>query len=116
MSDTNPDPLCCPPMTTVVLDEEQATELAARLKALSDPVRLRLVSLLANSGGGEVCACDLPQLLGRKQPTISHHLKLLTEAGLITREQRGKWAWFRLAPDGLDQLRTALGERLETAP
>ncbi|MDH3678894.1 MAG: metalloregulator ArsR/SmtB family transcription factor [Acidimicrobiia bacterium] len=100
---------CCPPVTGTVLDEDQARALATRLKALADPVRLRLVSLLACSDTGELCACDLPALLGRKQPTISHHLKLLTEAGLITREQRGKWAWFRLAPGGLDELRLALG-------
>lgn len=103
------DGLCCPPVTGAILDEDQATALAARLKALADPVRLRLVSLLACSDSGEICACDLPALLGRKQPTISHHLKLLAEAGLVTREQRGKWAWFRLDPDGLDELRDALG-------
>ena len=103
------DGLCCPPVTGTVLDEAQATALAARLKALADPVRLRLVSLLACSDSGEVCASDLPALLGRKQPTISHHLKLLAEAGLVVREQRGKWAWFRLDPDGLDEVRAALG-------
>lgn len=104
-----PSEPCCPPLTGAVLDEAQATALAARLKALADPVRLRLLSLLACSESGEICACDLPQLLDRKQPTISHHLKLMTEAGLIEREQRGKWAWFRLAPNGLDELRAALG-------
>lgn len=107
------DALCCPPVTGTILDEEQAVALAARLKALADPVRLRLVSLLACSDEGEICACDLPALLGRKQPTISHHLKLLTTAGLVEREQRGKWAWFRLAPDGLEELRAALGEAAE---
>ncbi|MGI9611833.1 MAG: metalloregulator ArsR/SmtB family transcription factor [Acidimicrobiales bacterium] len=102
---------CCPPLTGTVLDEAQATELAARLKALADPVRLRLISLLACSEEGEICACDLPALLERKQPTVSHHLKVLTEAGLIEREQRGKWAWFQLATNGLDELRVALGEK-----
>lgn len=101
--------LCCPPMTVAVLEEEHATHLAARLKALADPVRLRIVSLLANADGGEVCACDLPAVLGRKQPTISHHLKLLAEAGIIDREQRGKWAWFRLRSGALDEVRAALG-------
>lgn len=100
---------CCPPLTYAVLDDAQATALAARLKALADPVRLRLVSILACCDGGEICACDLPAMLDRKQPTISHHLKILTEAGLVKREQRGKWAWFRLAADGLDELRVALG-------
>ncbi len=101
--------LCCPPLTDNVLDEEQASVLAVRLKALADPARLRLLSLMANADDGEVCACDLPGLLDRKQPTISHHLKLLTDAGLIVREQRGKWAWFRLASDGLPQVWEALG-------
>lgn len=103
------DALCCPPMTGAVLDEAQASQLAARLKALADPIRLRLVSLLACSERGELCACDLPQILGRKQPTISHHLKLLVEAGIIDREQRGKWAWFRLRPRALEEVRAALG-------
>jgi ArsR family transcriptional regulator, arsenate/arsenite/antimonite-responsive transcriptional repressor len=109
MPESTSDALCCPPMTGAVLDEDQAVNLAHRLKALSDPVRLRLVSLLACSPSGEVCACDLPLLLGRKQPTVSHHLKLLTEAGILDREQRGKWAWFRLVPGALDQIRAALG-------
>ena len=103
--------VCCPPLTGTVLDDEQATKLAARLKALADPVRLRLISLLACSEEGEICACDLPALLERKQPTVSHHLKVLAEAGLIEREQRGKWAWFQLATNGLDELRAALGEK-----
>lgn len=107
---------CCPPLTGNVLDEEQAAGLAARLKALADPARLRLVSLVANSEAGEICACDLPSLLGRKQPTISHHLKLLTEAGLLEREQRGKWAWFRLADGGLDEIRAALGAEPPAEP
>jgi ArsR family transcriptional regulator len=106
-------------MTGTVLDDKQAAALAARLKALADPVRIRLISLLACSDNGELCACDLPAILGRKQPTVSHHLKTLTEAGLIVREQRGKWAWFRLAPDGLAELRVALGAEdpeSDTAP
>lgn len=101
--------LCCPPVTGAVLDEEQAGVLAARLKALADPVRLRLVSLVACATDGEICACDLPQLLDRSQPTISHHLKQLVEAGIFTREQRGKWAWFALRSDALDDIRVALG-------
>jgi ArsR family transcriptional regulator len=101
--------LCCPPLLEAVLDESQAGELATRLKVLADPVRLRLVSLLACCEGGEICACDLPALLGRKQPTISHHLKVLTEAGIVSREQRGKWAWFSLQPGALDPIRLALG-------
>jgi ArsR family transcriptional regulator len=110
MRDTIPvTALCCPPLTAGVLDEDAADELAGVLKALADPVRLRLVSAIAAAEAGEVCACDLPELLGRSQPTVSHHLSQLVRAGLLDREQRGKWAWFRLRPDGLAALRAALG-------
>ena len=87
--------LCCAPVTAGRLDEAAATRWRL-FKALADPVRLRLVSIIAGAPAGEVCACDLPGLLDRSQPTISHHLTLLVRAGLIDREQRGKWAWFRL--------------------
>jgi ArsR family transcriptional regulator, arsenate/arsenite/antimonite-responsive transcriptional repressor len=104
-----PDPeLCCAPLLRSALDEEQATELADLLKALADPVRLRLVSILATAESGEVCACDLPALVGRSQPTVSHHLSLLVKAGVLSREQRGKWAWFRLHRDRLAALGDAL--------
>ncbi len=105
----SPEPdLCCAPLLRVALDEEQATELAEVLKALSDPVRLRLVSLIATAPSGEVCTCDFPALVDRSQPTVSHHLSLLVKAGLLEREQRGKWAWFRLRPERL----AALGDVL----
>ncbi len=104
-----PTELCCPPLTGAVLDEAEAGVLAARLKALADPVRIRLVSLVACATEGEVCACDLPELLGKSQPTISHHLKQLVDAGIFTREQRGKWAWFALRAEALDDIRFALG-------
>jgi arsenate reductase (thioredoxin) len=97
-------------LTASPLDEDAAVALADQLKALADPVRLRLVSLLATSPTGELCACELPDLLGRSQPTISHHLSQLHDVGLIEREQRGKWAWFRLTPGGLGRIRAALGE------
>jgi ArsR family transcriptional regulator len=103
------DALCCAPVTAGRLDETEATELARVLKALADPVRLRLVSLIADAPTGEVCACDLPALLGRSQPTVSHHLSQLVRAGLIDREQRGKWAWFRLRAERLAAVRAALG-------
>jgi ArsR family transcriptional regulator, arsenate/arsenite/antimonite-responsive transcriptional repressor len=103
-----PPALCCAPVTAGRLDEDAATELARVLKALADPVRLQLVSIIGASD--EVCACDLPALLDRSQPTISHHLTQLVRAGLISREQRGKWAWFRLRPDGFAAVRAALGE------
>jgi ArsR family transcriptional regulator, arsenate/arsenite/antimonite-responsive transcriptional repressor len=101
--------LCCAPVTGGRLDEAAAEELAAVLKALADPVRLRLISIVASAPSGEVCACDLPELLGRAQPTISHHLSALVRAGLLDREQRGKWAWFRLRPETLAAVRAALG-------
>lgn len=100
-SDADP---CCTPFLRVELDEADAEELAAVMKALADPVRLRLVSTVANAESGEVCACDLPALLGRSQPTMSHHLGLLVQAGILEREQRGKWAWFRLRHERLEQL------------
>lgn len=102
--------LCCPPLTEAALSESEAVELAALLKALADPVRVRLVSLAATAPDGELCACDLPEILGRSQPTISHHLTQLVEVGLLEREQRGKWAWFRLVTDRLSACRVALGE------
>jgi ArsR family transcriptional regulator len=108
--------LCCSPVTTGVLEETAAVELAAVLKALADPVRLRLVSLIAATATGEICACDLPALLDRTQPTVSHHLTQLVRAGLLDREQRGKWAWFRLRPDGFAAIRAALGENPLPAP
>jgi ArsR family transcriptional regulator, arsenate/arsenite/antimonite-responsive transcriptional repressor len=98
------DDFCCPPFLRIELGEDEAEELAAVMKALADPVRLRLVSTVANAASGEVCACDLPALLGRSQPTMSHHLGQLVQAGILDREQRGKWAWFRLRRDRLEQL------------
>jgi ArsR family transcriptional regulator, arsenate/arsenite/antimonite-responsive transcriptional repressor len=95
---------CCPPLVSGPIDAQRADELAALLKALADPVRLRLVSIIAAAPGGEACACDLPGLLDRSQPTISHHLSQLVMAGIIDREQRGKWAWFRLRPERLTAL------------
>lgn len=100
---------CCAPLSAGALSEDAAEELATVLKALADPIRLRLVSILASSSEGEVCACDLPALLDRTQPTISHHLGILVKAGLVDREQRGKWAWFRLRDDQLAALCEVLG-------
>lgn len=99
---------CCEPVLDATLSEEQASELASAFKVLSDPVRLRLLSLIANAPDGEVCACDLVETLGRSQPTISHHLSVLTDAGLLAREKRGRWVWFRANPDRLAILRDAL--------
>lgn len=90
------------------LDESEAEALAALLRALAEPVRLRLVSIIAAAPTGEVCACNLPGMVGRSQPTVSHHLSQLTSVGIIHREQRGKWAWFRLNPERFEAIRTAL--------
>jgi ArsR family transcriptional regulator len=99
---------CCEPVLIEPIDADEAAELAGAFKLLADPVRLRILSLIANSSGGELCACDLPARIGRSQPTVSHHLSLLTDAGLLSREQRGKWAWFRVEPDRVAVLRDAL--------
>ena len=98
---------CCVPLLAAPLDVEQADELAAAFSALADPVRLRLLSLVAEAG--EVCSCDLMEPLGKSQPTVSHHTKILSEAGLITGEKRGRWVWWSVVPDRLEQLRSALG-------
>ena len=84
------------------MESDDAEHLATILKALADPVRLQLVSLIASSG--EECACDLPAAVGKSQPTVSHHLKQLVEAGILAREQRGKWAWFSLRQVRLDEV------------
>jgi ArsR family transcriptional regulator len=95
------DQTCCAPITTELLSQEQAVVLAARLKALADPARLRLVSLLAAAPDGEACVCDLTEPLGLAQPTVSHHLKVLHDAGLLTREKRSTWAYYAVVPDAL---------------
>jgi len=105
---SSPADLCCPALLGQPFDEEQAEELTGLLKALADPVRIRLLSLVAASATGEVCACDLPGQLGRSQATVSHHLSLLVKADVLVREQRGKWAWFRIRPERFEALRTAL--------
>lgn len=100
---------CCCPLTSAPLDEAEADQLAVVFKALADPVRLRIVSIVANATDHEVCACDLPALLDRSQPTISHHLSQLVKVGLLQREPRGKWAWFSLQADQLDAVGRVLG-------
>jgi ArsR family transcriptional regulator len=106
--EVKPIEACCEPLLAGALTEDEAAELAAAFKVLADPVRLRLLSMIATASGGEGCACEFVEPLGRSQPTISHHLSVLTEAGLVTREQRGRWAWFRVVPERLAVLRDAL--------
>ena len=99
---------CCTPVRSDSLDEEQAELLAQSFAALADPIRLRLLSFIA-SANDEVCACDLVEPSGRSQPTVSHHMKILVDAGLVTREKRGLWVWYRAVPSRLDVLRAVLG-------
>jgi ArsR family transcriptional regulator, arsenate/arsenite/antimonite-responsive transcriptional repressor len=98
--------VCCAPLLVSPLGESEAAELARVFAALADPVRLRLLSLVAD--GGEVCSCDLEEPLGKSQPTISHHTKALADAGLLTGQKRGRWMVWRVVPDRLAALRAAL--------
>ena len=98
---------CCS-LLVEPIDEQAATDLARGFHALADPARLRLLSLIAAQPAGEVCACDLVEPLGKSQPTVSHHLKVLYVAGLVDRDKRGSWIWYRVVHDRLDALRAAL--------
>ena len=99
---------CCGSMLQVPIGEREAAEHAAAFAALGDPARLRLLSLIATAPAGEVCVCDLVEPIGKSQPTVSHHLKVLGDAGLVTHERRGRWAWYRACPEQLDRLRSVL--------
>lgn len=99
---------CCTPLFDGVLDDEGASEMAPVLSALADPARLRIVSMLAASPDGTACGCDLEGPLGLSQPTVSHHLKILREAGVITGERRGRWVHYRVVPERLQEVRDAL--------
>ena len=99
---------CCAPVTAGVMDVGDAQRLARMFKALGDPTRVRLLSMIAAQAGAEACVCDLTEPVGLSQPTVSHHMKQLVDAGLVTREQRGKWAYYALAPDTLAMLSGAL--------
>ncbi|MFB4353769.1 metalloregulator ArsR/SmtB family transcription factor [Microbacterium sp. LS_15] len=99
---------CCSRVTDGVLDVAEAERISGTFKALGDPTRLRLLSLIAASEGGEACICDLTEPVGLSQPTVSHHMRLLVDAGLATREQRGRWAYYRVVPDALEGAARAL--------
>jgi ArsR family transcriptional regulator, arsenate/arsenite/antimonite-responsive transcriptional repressor len=99
---------CCSPVQSAALSAEDAAELARRFAALADPVRLQLLSLLATDPRGAVCACDLVEPVGRSQPTVSHHLKLLRDAGLVVSQKRGVNVWYAAVPAALEVLRDAL--------
>ena len=110
MPDDTPDvdTLCCPPLGDAVLDERRHERLGHVFAALSDPVRLRLLSMVASAD--EVCSCNLEEPLGRSQPTVSHHTRILAEAGLIRGEKRGRWMWWSAVPERLETIRHVLGE------
>ena len=100
---------CCSPLTQEPLSAERAERIAPLLKALADPVRLRLLSLVASYADQEACVCDLNDAFELSQPTISHHLKVLHEVGLLDRSKRGVWVYYRVRPDALSSLSTLLG-------
>jgi len=103
---------CCPPVLQGALSKGDAEELASIFKALSDPVRLRVLSFIAAQPEGESCVCHVIGPVGVSQPTVSHHLKLLHDAGLLEREKRGAWVYYRVVPDRLEAIRAALVGRL----
>jgi ArsR family transcriptional regulator, arsenate/arsenite/antimonite-responsive transcriptional repressor len=100
---------CCPPLAAEPMSPGQAEQVAPLLKALAEPVRLRLMSLIASHPGGEACVCNLTGEFDLSQPTISHHLKVLHEAGLIDREKRGVWVYYRARTEALASLATLIG-------
>ena len=100
---------CCSPLTREPLSADAADRIAPLLKAIADPVRIRLLSLVASHADGEACVCDLNDAFDLSQPTISHHLKVLHEAGLLDREKRGVWVHYRVRPDALGALAALLG-------
>jgi ArsR family transcriptional regulator, arsenate/arsenite/antimonite-responsive transcriptional repressor len=108
------DAECCPQVFAAPLDERRAASLADALKVLADPTRLRLLSLIGSHPNGEACVCELTEPLGLSQPTVSHHLKVLAEAGLVGREKRGRWVYFWVLPEPIGLLRDALAEPIRT--
>ena len=99
---------CCAPLTREPISAAEATDLAAQLKAIADPARLRLISMVAAHDDREACVCDLTEPLGLSQGTVSHHLKVLVDAGIFTRDKRGTWAYYRLVPGALDSIASVL--------
>jgi len=100
---------CCAPLAAEPLSQAQAEQVAPLLKALADPVRLRLMSLIASRPGGEACVCDLTDAFDLSQPTISHHLKVLHDAGLLARDKRSVWVWYRARTEALTSLGALIG-------
>jgi ArsR family transcriptional regulator, arsenate/arsenite/antimonite-responsive transcriptional repressor len=104
----NDDPACCTPLSASPLPAEAAEQLATAFSALGDPVRLRLISLLMTSDTGEICACDMVEPVGKSQPTVSHHLKVLRDAGLVRSSRRGTNIWYEAVPEQVAALREVL--------
>lgn len=104
ITDVSSPAVCCPPLAEEPIAQADAEQLAGTLKALADPARLRLLSIVAASEGQEACVCDLIEPVGLSQPTVSHHLKVLTEAGFLSRSKRGTWAYYRLQPAALGSI------------
>jgi ArsR family transcriptional regulator len=110
---------CCPPLLLPHFRRADADEIAASFKALADPARLRILNFIAGQASGEACVCHFTELVGLSQPTVSHHLKILYDAGLLERERRGTWVYYRIVADRLEALRQALAapsRRLHARP
>ncbi|MFE9882958.1 ArsR/SmtB family transcription factor [Streptomyces sp. NPDC005784] len=110
---------CTSGLSCLLIDREEAERLAAMLKAIADPTRLQIFRLIERAPKGEACVCDLTECLGLRQPTVSHHLKVMTEAGLLDRDRRGTWAWYSVNRDGLRRIREILelsGDAAAAAP
>jgi ArsR family transcriptional regulator len=105
------DPACCGSVLASPMHAGQASELARGFAALGDPARIQILSLLASAPDGEVCVCELVEPLGKSQPTVSHHLRILGDAGLVTGERRGRWVWYRIVPERLGALRSSLAAK-----
>ena len=101
------EPDCCPVLLEAPLSAEEAEDLSAALRVVAEPARLRLLSLIASAPDREACVCDLTEPLGLTQPTVSHHLRVLNDAGLVSRSQRGRWAFYRVDPERLALLQRA---------
>lgn len=109
MTESTSTPTGCCGTDAPALDADQAAALAGRVTALADPVRLQILSMIATAASGEVCACDFVGPIDRSQPTISHHLKVLAESGIVDGDKRGRWVWYRLAAGGVDGVIASLG-------
>lgn len=99
---------CSPGLACLLIERDEAERLAVMLKAIADPTRLQIFRIIERAPAGEACVCDLADCLGFRQPTVSHHLKLMTEAGLLNRERRGTWSWYSVNYDGLNRVRAIL--------